>query len=177
LPKRYPLGEQLGRTKTPSTDGRGAGESFLSAAYLSDKPSEKYVVPGKRLLGCLKKRDLLNSDRNDPVHLAQLGTAYLEEGRISDAIEFLEKARDREGLDSILARCLEDGDVFLFGKVAKILDVSPDPDQWIKLGDRALSLGKLHFARAAYREGGAPEKLARVERLLSEPLRDQTHLQ
>ena len=127
--------------------------------------------------GCLKKLDLLNSDRSDPAHCVELGTAYLEEGRISDAIEFFEKARHREGLDRLIERCLDDGDVFLFRKVAKILDVSPGPDQWIKLGDRALSLGKLQFARAAYREGGAPEKLAQVERLLSDPLRDKSHLQ
>ena len=134
-------------------------------------------MSGKRLPGCLKKRDLLNSDRSDPAYFVQLGTAYLEEGRVSDAIEFFEKARHREGLDRLLERCFDDGDLFLFRKIAKILGLSPGPDQWIKLGDRALSLGKLHFARAAYREGGAPERLAQVERLLSEPLRGKGHLQ
>jgi hypothetical protein len=129
------------------------------------------------LLGCLKKRDLLNSDRSDPAHLVPLGTAFLEEGRISDAIELFEKARHQEGLDNLLERCLDEGDAFLFRKVAKILGVSPGLDQWIKLGDRALSLGKLHFARVAYREGGALEKLAQVERLLSEPLRGKSHPQ
>jgi tetratricopeptide (TPR) repeat protein len=134
-------------------------------------------VSGKRLPGCLKKRDMLNSGRSDPAYLVQLGTAYLEEGRVSDAIEFFEKARHREGLDRLLERSLEDGDLFLFRKITKILDLSSGPDQWIKLGDRALALGKLHFARAAYREAGAPEKLAQVERLLSEPPRGKSHLQ
>lgn len=134
-------------------------------------------MSGKRLLGCLKKRDLLNSDRSNPAHFVQVGTAYLEEGRIPDAIEFFEKARHQEGLDRLLQRCLDDGDVFLFRKVAKALGVSPGPDQWIELGDRALSLGKLYFARTAYGEGGAPEKLAQVERLLSDPLRGKSHLQ
>lgn len=131
----------------------------------------------KRLPGCLKKLDLLNSNRSDPAQCVELGTAYLEEGRISDALEFFEKARHREGLNRLMARCLDDGDVFLFRKLAKILDLSPDPNQWDTLGDRALSLGKLHFARAAYREGDAPEKLAQVERLLVEPLRDKGDLQ
>lgn len=134
-------------------------------------------MSGKRLPGCLKKRDLLNSDRSNPAHFVQLGTAYLEEVRISDAIEFFEKAGHREGLDRLLERCLDDGDAFLFRKVAKILDLSPGPEQWIKLGDRALSLGKLHFARAAYGQGGAPEKLAQVERLLTDPLPGKSHLQ
>ncbi|HVO83978.1 MAG TPA: hypothetical protein VMU60_06105 [Syntrophobacteria bacterium] len=133
-------------------------------------------MSGKKVLGCLKKRDLLNSDRSDPAHCVELGTVYLEEGRISDALEFFEKAGHREGLDRLTERCLDEGDVFLFRRVAKILDLSPRPDQWLRLGDRALSLGKLHFARAAYQEGGAPEKLAQVERLLSDPLRDKSHL-
>ena len=131
----------------------------------------------KRLLGCLKKRDLLNSDRSDSAHFVQLGTAYLEEGRVSDAIDFFEKARDGAQLDSLLERCLEDGDVFLYRKVARILGVTPGPDQWLKVGDRALSLGKLYFAQSAYREAGSPEKLAQVERLLSGPLPGKSHPQ
>ena len=134
-------------------------------------------MPRKGLLGCLKKRDLLNSDRSDPTQFVQLGTTYLEEGRISDAIEFFEKARHRAELDSLLERCLEEGDIFLYRKVARILGVSPGPDQWIKLGDRALSLGKLYFAHSAYREAGSPEKLAQLERLLSGPLPGKSHLQ
>ena len=134
-------------------------------------------MPRKGLLGCLKKRDLLNSDRSDPTQFVQLGTTYLEEGRISDAIEFFEKARHRAELDSLLERCLEEGDIFLYRKVARILGVSPGPDQWIKLGDRALSLGKLYFAQSAYREAGSPEKLAQVERLLSGPLPGKSHPQ
>jgi hypothetical protein len=45
------------------------------------------------------------------------------------------------------------------------------------VGDRALSLGKLYFARSAYREAGSPERLAQLERLLSEPLSGRSHLQ
>lgn len=134
-------------------------------------------MAGKRLPGCLKKRDVLNSDRSDPAHYVQLGTAYLEEGRISDAIEFFEKARHRAQLESLLERCLGDGDLFLYRKVARILGVKPGPDQWLKVGDRALSLGKLYFARSAYREAGSPERLAQLERLLSEPLSGRSHLQ
>ena len=144
---------------------------------LWDKPGEEYPVSGKGLLGCLKRRDLLNSDRGNPAHFVQVGTTYLEEGRISDAIDLFEKARHQDGLDRLLGRCLDDGDVFLYRKIARILGVFPGPDQWIKLGDRALSLGKLYFARSAYREAGSPEKLAQVERLLSEPLPGKSHIQ
>lgn len=102
------------------------------------------------------------------MQLVQLGTHYLEGGRICDAIDFFEKARHREGLDSLLERCVNDGDFFLYRKVAIALGVSPGSDEWTKLGDRALALGKVLFARSAYREAGVPEKLTQVERLLSE---------
>jgi tetratricopeptide (TPR) repeat protein len=124
-------------------------------------------VARKNLLSCLRKRDLLNSDRSDPAHLGRLGTRYLEEGRISDAIDFFEKADDREGLTSLLKRCLAEGDFFLYRRVSRILSIAPAPEDWNKLGDAALSLGKLHFARSAYREAGAPEKLIQVETLIS----------
>ena len=134
-------------------------------------------MSSKRLLGCLRKRDFLNSDRGDPPQLVQLGTRYLDEGRISDAIDFFEKAHHRERLESILERCLDDGDFFLYRRVARILGFSPGPDQWTKLGDRSLFLGKLHFAYSAYREAGVPEKLMQVERRLSEErLADKVHV-
>ncbi len=124
-------------------------------------------MAGKNLLSCLRKRDLLNSDRSDPARLGHLGTCYLEEGRISDAIDFFEKVHDREGLTSILKLCLAEGDFFLYRRVARVLGISPTAEDWTKLGEAALSLGKLHFARSAYREAGAPEKLIQVETLIS----------
>jgi tetratricopeptide (TPR) repeat protein len=123
-------------------------------------------VPQKKLLSCLKKRDLLNSDRVDPAQLRHLGTRYLEEGRISDAVDLFEKADDREALTSILARCLGEGDFFLYRRLSRVLGISPAAGDWTKLGDAALSLGKLHFARSAYREAGVSEKLVQVETLI-----------
>jgi tetratricopeptide (TPR) repeat protein len=132
-----------------------------------DEHREDSVGPRKKLLSCLRKRDLLNSDRTDPAQLRHLGTRYLEEGRISDAVDFFEKADDREGLTSILTRCLAEGDFFLYRRVCRVLGIVPAAGDWSKLGDAALSLGKLHFARSAYQEAGVPEKLIQVERLIS----------
>lgn len=124
-------------------------------------------MPGKKLLSCLRKRDLLNSDRGDPAQLGHLGTRYLEDGRISDAVDFFEKAHDREGLSRLLGRCLAEGDFFLYRRVSRVLDISPAAEDWTKLGDAALSLGKLYFARSAYREAGVADKLIQVETLIS----------
>jgi tetratricopeptide (TPR) repeat protein len=132
-----------------------------------DEPREDSMGQRKKLLSCLRKRDLLNSDRTDPAQLRHLGTRYLEEGRISDAVDFFEKADDREGLTSLLTRCLAEGDFFLYRRVCRVLGVTPAAEDWSKLGDAALSLGKLYFARSAYQEAGIPEKLIQVERLIS----------
>jgi tetratricopeptide (TPR) repeat protein len=132
-----------------------------------DEPREGSVGQRKKLLSCLRKRDLLNSDRTDPAQLTQLGTRYLEEGRISDVVDLFEKADDREGLASLLTRCLAEGDFFLYRRVCRVLGITPAAEDWTKLGDAALALGKLHFARSAYQEAGVPEKLIQVERLIS----------
>jgi cytochrome c-type biogenesis protein CcmH/NrfG len=140
-----------------------------------EEQREDFLVPREKLLSCLRKRDLLNSDRTDPAQLGHLGTRYLEEGRISDALDLFEKAHDREGLTSLLTRCLAEGDFFLYRRVSRVLGISPAAGDWTKLGDAALSLGKLHFARSAYREAGAPEKLIQVETLINRSREGRAH--
>ncbi len=97
-----------------------------------------------------------------------------------EAVGAIDEANATLGLadmdGDLLGRCLDDGDAFLYRKIARILGLLPGPDQWIKLGDRALSLGKLYFACSAYREAGSPERLAQVERLLSEPVPGKSQL-
>jgi tetratricopeptide (TPR) repeat protein len=120
----------------------------------------------RKVLGCLTKRDLLNSDKVDPSKLADLGKLYLQEDRLSDAIDFFEKANYREGLDQLRKRCVEEGDFFLYQRLAKSMELPSEPDDLIRLADAALSRGKLYFARSAYQQANQKEKLAQVEQLL-----------
>jgi hypothetical protein len=53
-----------------------------------------------------------------------------------------------------------------------ILDESPAPEDWLRLGDNALDHGKLYFARSAYKQADHPEKLAQVEKLIGLPHQD-----
>lgn len=123
-------------------------------------------MAAKKLLNCLKKRDLLNTQGADAAQLINLGERYLEAGRVCDCIDFFEKAGHRQGLLDLVDRCLDEGDYFLYQRLTKILSLSPGEEQWTQLGDRALAQGKLLFARSAYREAQRPEKLAQVESLL-----------
>ncbi|MGD8253098.1 MAG: hypothetical protein PVJ11_00055 [Syntrophobacterales bacterium] len=126
-------------------------------------------MAGKKLLSCLKKRDLLNSGKADKSELVKLGERYLQEDQFSDAIDFFEKAEHWEGLMQLKEQCVAKGDYFLCQRLAKILEEFPPPQEWIQLGDNAFNLGKLLFARSAYQQAENPEKVAQVEKLLQSP--------
>lgn len=129
---------------------------------------------GKKLLNCLKKRDLLNSNRADKSELIKLGESYLQQGLISDCIDFFEKAEHFEGLIQLKEKCAAEGDYFLYQRLAKILEDPPSSEEWTHLGDQALGLGKLLFARFAYQQADDHEKAAQVEKLLQLPPQERT---
>ena len=123
-------------------------------------------MSNKNLLNCLKKRDLLNSEKVGKSELIKSGERFLQVGGLPDAIEFFEKADHKEGLARLMDRCISEGDYFLFSRLARILEESPSADEWMRLGDNALALSKLLFARSAYQKAGSQEKVAEIERLL-----------
>ena len=131
-------------------------------------------MAGKKLPSCLKKRDLLNSDRVDNSELIKLGQGYLQEGFISDCIDFFEKAEHFEGLMQLKEKCAAEGDYFLYHRLVKILQDSPSPAEWTQLGDKALELGKLLFASFAYKQADNQEKAAQVEKLRQLPQQERT---
>lgn len=135
--------------------------------------TEVLALAGKKLLSCLKKRDLLNSGKAEKAELIKLGERYLLEDRLSDAIDFFEKAEHFEGLTQLKEQCVAKGDYFLCQRIAKILEESPPSEEWIQLGDNALHLGKLLFARSAYQQADTVEKVAQVEKLLQSPAQEQ----
>jgi hypothetical protein len=127
-----------------------------------------------KLLSCLKKRDLLNTDKKDRSELIRLGELFAQEGRLSDSIDLLEKGEHVEGLNSLRERCVAEGDYFLFQRLTRILGDVPTSEDWIRLGDNAFTQGKHLFARSAYQEANTPEKLAQVEKLLRSLNENQT---
>ena len=131
-------------------------------------------MAGKKLPGCLKKRDILNSDKANKSELIRLGQSYLQEGFISDCIDFLEKAEDFEGLFQLKGKCAAEGDYFLYHRLVRILQDSPSPEEWTELGDKALGLGKLSFASLAYKRADNHEKAVQVEKLLQLPRQERT---
>ncbi len=131
-------------------------------------------MAGKKLMSCLKKRDLLSSDKAEKSVLIKLGERYLQEDRLSDTIDFFEKVEHVDGLIQLKEKCVAEGDYFLFLRLTRILADSPSAEEWIRLGDNALALSKLLFARSAYREADSHEKVAQVEKLLQLQTQEKT---
>lgn len=147
---------------------------MLDVDSLRDRElTEVLALAGKKLLSCLKKRDLLSSGKADKAELIKLGERYLHEDRLSDTIDFFEKAEHFEGLTQLKEQCVAKGDYFLCQRLANILGESPSSEEWIQLGDNALHLGKLLFARSAYQQAESLEKVAQVEKLLQSPAQEQ----
>lgn len=147
---------------------------MLDVDSLRDRElTEVLALAGKKLLSCLKKRDLLSSGKADKAELIKLGERYLHEDRLSDTIDFFEKAEHFEGLTQLKEQCVAKGDYFLCQRLANILRESPSSEEWIQLGDKALHLGKLLFARSAYQQAESSEKVAQVEKLLQSPAQEQ----
>jgi hypothetical protein len=127
-----------------------------------------------KLLSCLKKRDLLNSDKVSKSELVKFGEAYRQEGRFSDCIDFFEKAGHVEGLIQLKEQCAAEGDYFLYQRLVRLSEDPPTSEEWLRLGENALGAGKLLFALFAFRQTDHSEKITQVEKLLKLPAQDQS---
>jgi hypothetical protein len=122
---------------------------------------------GKKELPHYKqKQQLLYAKDARPEDLRRQAEEYLREGWLSDAIDFFGKAGDREGLEKIREITIAEGDIFLFRRTLKAMDMTAEEDEWKELADRAFELGKLQFAREAYRMAGDRKSLDKVDRLI-----------
>lgn len=121
-------------------------------------------MAGDYLLNCLEKRDLLNDSDVAESTLLTWGQRFEEAEMIHDAVDFYEKANSRENLDRLLRKALEDGDVFLFSRLCRILKYEAVPDQWLLLAGKAEAEGKHSFAVEAKRRSGTIEPEAGADR-------------
>jgi hypothetical protein len=123
-----------------------------------------------RIPDSLKRRSLLNSKNESPQTLSELGRGFAAEGYLSDAVDFLAKAGDAEGLGELTPRSIEEGDYFLLTKIAKALGRKPEASELEALARNAERLGKLTFAARARADleapaGAGPEQTERTEAL------------
>lgn len=97
-----------------------------------------------------------------PALCRDYGTKFLEMGWREDALEFFKKGEVSEDLEKLKDFSLETGDAFLLARIG-----SREPEDWRRLAERALALGKLHFARRAFEIAGDADKTAMVAGLIA----------
>ena len=116
----------------------------------------------KGIPDCLKKRQLLNDQVLSPELCRDYGRKFLELGWREDALEFFKIGGMADELETLKDYALETGDAFLLGRLGH-----HGPEDWRRLGEQALVLGKLHFARRAFELAGDDDNRAMVAGLLA----------
>ncbi len=104
----------------------------------------------------LKRRHWIEQDL-DPARAARVAAAYLAEGRRFEALAFLAKAGDTDGIRRVRDAAVAEGDVFLLRESSGLLEEEPDLATWRALAENAASAGKDSYAREAARQIAAKE--------------------
>ena len=119
-----------------------------------------------KILSCLKKRDLLHNPQVDSDHLVQYGHEYFNQGRLADALNFFEKAKDTEGIRRIMEQSIEEGDPLLLQQSSKLLkEVAPE-EAWRKVGGKALANGRFQQALMAFKAVHDEEQIEKIQMML-----------
>jgi DNA-directed RNA polymerase beta' subunit len=114
-----------------------------------------------------QKQKILYVDSTPASTLTSFGERYLKEDRISDAIEFFQKASYREGLEKILGMAVESGDVMDFQQILKALGREATDEEWNHIGQRALALKKYAFAFQAFERSKNEKEIEHLKKTIS----------
>jgi tetratricopeptide (TPR) repeat protein len=113
----------------------------------------------KKLPDYRLKQKILYVEQTDPQTLKEYGDLFFAEGNFSDALDFYQKATATDGLQKIKNSALESGDVMLFGRAAKALNLELKPSDWENIGKIAIDRRKYFFARHALEQASNNELL------------------
>jgi hypothetical protein len=123
-----------------------------------------------RIPDTLKKGVILYGDsKKDPASPSTLiayGNAYVEGGRIHDALECYYRAEHTEGIEKIVEEAVSAGDFFLYRMGMVFLGREMDKKDLNKLAENARRTGKLAFARDAYEMCGDDKAKKEIEKKL-----------
>lgn len=121
-----------------------------------------------RLPDYREKQKMLYIDKTPARDLVANGDLYLEKGQLPDALEFYIRASHEQGLEAIRALSEEKGDAMIFLQATRALGRKVSPDEWDRIGNRALERGRLLFARHAFAGSGNEAMKSRVESLIAD---------
>jgi tetratricopeptide (TPR) repeat protein len=112
------------------------------------------------------KQKILYIDKVNPNVLQNYGDLFLEEGLLSDALDFYQKANYNSGMQKIKDIAFDRGDVMLFQQAAKALHLELKPADWEGIGQKAIDLKKYFFAQHALEKADNEEMLNSLKKLI-----------
>ncbi len=120
----------------------------------------------KKLPNYQEKQHILYIKHHSEKDLIAYGDAFLEEGKISDAIDFYQKANYIAGLEKIKGMAELSGDVMLLQQVLKPLRQAIPEETWEAIGQRALEFKKYLFAFYAFEKGNNNTMVGRIKEII-----------
>jgi len=98
-----------------------------------------------------------------------LAMRYVEADRPVEALELLERTRDRDGLLRVRAWAVERGDAFVVTQTERFLRDQATADEWRRTAEKAFAAGRWHHAKTAWERAGDEAAAARAAEKLPEP--------
>ena len=123
-------------------------------------------MSNKKLTDYRLKQKILYIDNTGPDVLQNYGNLFLEEGSVSDALDFYQKAKHVEGIEKIKDMALNTGDVMLFQRAAKALNMEIKQADWEIISQKAVSLKKYNFAKYALEKANNQEGLNSILKIM-----------
>jgi hypothetical protein len=120
----------------------------------------------KKLYDYRLKQKILYIDKVNQNLLQNYGNSFLEEGLLSDSLDFYQKANDNSGMQKIKNIAFDSGDVMLFQQAAKALNLELKPIDWEGIGQKAIDLKKYSFAQHALEKANNEEMLNSLKKII-----------
>ncbi|MFC1735372.1 hypothetical protein ACFL1X_04595 [Candidatus Hydrogenedentota bacterium] len=121
-----------------------------------------------RLFDCLEKRKVMYSARVKEGEVRDGAQAYVELGRLDDALDMFSKIDDNDGMKTVLMEARKIGDVFIVKRAVGLLKMEVGADFWREIAEEAKNKEKHASAARAFAEAGDEEDAAAMrERALS----------
>jgi tetratricopeptide (TPR) repeat protein len=126
-------------------------------------------LPKIKLPNYKEKQKVLYKDNAPPAALVAYGDKCLEGGRISDAVDFFQKANYIEGIEKIRDIVIIEGDVMEYQHTLNALGKrDASCKEWNRIGERALELKKYTFAIHAFEKSEDSSMVEKVKKLILE---------
>jgi hypothetical protein len=116
-----------------------------------------------KIFSCLKKRNLLHDPQVGGNQLILVGQEYFQQGRLADALDFFEKAKNPEGIRKVMGRSIEEGDPFLLQQTGRLLGETVAEEIWRKVGENALADGRFLQALTAFKTIPDEKKIEEIQ--------------